>query len=123
MKVFMKSAVTIVALALMSLFASGCASTSNVIHPDYASMTPEDSCIIILGLPGNKQVTFKQINPELEVDEQTFKYGLFDFSGITIFKPCRPGSRWMLTKIKGEQLRTTCGLFLFIRNRHGNTFS
>ena len=86
-------------------------------------MTLEDSCIIILGLPGNKQVTFKQINPELEVDEQTFKYGLFDFSGITIFKPCRPGSRWMLTKIKGEQLRTTCGLFLFIRNRHGNTFS
>lgn len=104
MKLFMKSAVTIAAFAVLSLFASGCASASAVSHPDYASMSPEDSCIIILGFPGNKQVTFKQINPELEVDEQTFKYGLFDFCGITIFKPCRPGSRWMLTKIKGEQL-------------------
>ncbi|MEE3436383.1 MAG: hypothetical protein VZQ47_12600, partial [Treponema sp.] len=38
------------------------------------TMTPENSCVIFFTMPGNDAATFKQINPKLGVDEQSFEY-------------------------------------------------
>ena len=66
------------------------------------SMTPENSCVIFFTMPGNDAATFKQINPKLGVDEQSFEYPFGDMQSWTIFKSCKPGSRYMITKMKGR---------------------
>ena len=101
-------------ILLLPLIFSSCASTdwSNVdlLEPgDYIgqydeSMTPENSCVIIFSFTSNDSATFRQINPNFESDIQEFKYDGFDILGYnwTIFKPCKPGSRYMLTSLKGS---------------------
>lgn len=64
-------------------------------------MTPENSVVIFFAFPGTEYAIFKQINPKFPVDEQEFKYDLLDASSVTIFKPVKPGSRYMITKMKG----------------------
>ncbi len=97
-------------VSLVSIFLTGCASTNvdggNVKPGKYVgtydeNMTPENSCLIYFSFPWTETATFKQINPAFESDEQVFKYG-FDIYGATVFKPVKPGSRYMLTKIKGN---------------------
>lgn len=65
------------------------------------SLTPENSCIICFTMPMATYAEFKQINPKLDPDVQVFKYPLKDTQSVTIFKPCKPGSRYMLTKFNG----------------------
>lgn len=65
------------------------------------SMTPENSCVIIFPC-GDSELSFKQINPQLDIDEQHFSFSFFDIYKMVIFKPCKPGSRYMLTKQKGS---------------------
>ena len=66
------------------------------------SMTPENSCVIFFYFTGTQKSTFRQINPRCDIDEQTFDFNLMENQmGTVIFKPCKPGSRYMLTYIKG----------------------
>ncbi len=102
-------------LCILSLFFASCLS-ADVIDPesvepgDYIglydeTMTPENSCVIMFYFPENEFANFKQINPEFKADQQYFDYK-GGFLGIspnwTIFKPCKPGSKYMLTKFKGH---------------------
>ncbi len=64
-------------------------------------MTPENSVVIFFAFPGTEHAIFKQINPKFPVDEQEFKYDLLEAASFTIFKPVKPGSRYMITKMKG----------------------
>lgn len=64
-------------------------------------MTPENSCVIFLLIPGTSHAEFKQINPKRDVDTQSFEYEALDMYQITVFKPCKPGSKYMLTEFSG----------------------
>ncbi len=66
------------------------------------TMTPENSCVIFFLAGSDLEEVFKQINPNLDVDEQKFTYGLFSMYRVSVFKPCKPGSRYMLTKLRGS---------------------
>lgn len=111
MKSFIKSSLTLIAILMLAVIVTSCASTGGSkgeIQPgEYIgqydeSMTPENSCVIYFSFPGNFEATFKQINPELDIDEQHFDYGLMELRNWTVFKPCKPGSRYMLTKLRGS---------------------
>ncbi|MBP5751756.1 MAG: hypothetical protein J6W60_02700, partial [Treponema sp.] len=100
-------------ILLLPLIFSSCASTdwSNVdlLEPgDYIgqydeSMTPENSCVILFFFMDNDYATFRQINSDFPEDIQHFEYKKALFKPqYTIFKPCKPGSRYMLTDFKGS---------------------
>ncbi len=105
MKVFLK---LVGALALTSTLFFSCASTSGQVKDGKyigqydETMTPENSCLVFFRFPGNQISEFKQINTKKDIDTQSFEYGLFDIFGMTVFKPCKPGSRYMLTKFQGS---------------------
>ena len=66
------------------------------------SMTPENSCVIFFFFTGTQHAKFKQINPKCGVDEQSFDFPLPENQiGAMVFKPCKPGARYMLTYIEG----------------------
>ncbi|MCR5289235.1 MAG: hypothetical protein K6E51_04510 [Treponema sp.] len=95
------------AMVCAALFLS-CETTSSAANAEVAlnydeSMTPENSCVIYFSFFLNTEAAFRQINPELDVDEQHFEYKKSDFQCWTVFKPCKPGSRYMLTKLKGSE--------------------
>ncbi|MBR5965204.1 MAG: hypothetical protein IK015_03735 [Treponema sp.] len=64
------------------------------------SMTPENSVVIFFYNMGNEIMEFKQINPKFDVDEQKYEY-YHECTGWVFFKPVKPGTRYMLTKMKG----------------------
>ena len=111
MKNCIKLTVALVALLVSVIFMTSCETTDNVVMPtgpgEYIgeydeSMTPENSCVIYFGFMENFNATFKQINPELDIDEQTFSYSWLGSRNWTVFKPCKPGSRYMLTHFSGS---------------------
>ena len=105
MKVFLK---LVGALALTSTLFFSCASTSGQVKDGKyigqydETMTPENSCVIFFSFQGNQISEFKQINTKKDIDTQSFEYGLLNIWDMTVFKPCKPGSRYMLTKFQGS---------------------
>jgi len=106
-----KLCLTLAGIVLTSLIFSACSSnkeltkieskkTGSYVGQYDENMTPENSCVICIRMrhyeAGN--VTFKQINPKMEADEQSFHYGSDE---VIIFKPCKPGAKYMVTKAKG----------------------
>ncbi len=108
MKRFIKPLTAVMALFASAVIFASCESDSTeVFEPgEYVgqydeSMTPENSCVIYFYLEFNYEATFRQINPDLDVDEQHFEADSFISWGWVVFKPCKPGSRYMLTKLRG----------------------
>lgn len=103
----MKKVFSIFLAVLALCFITSCASTSSVEgkYGEYvgeydASMTPENSCMIFIAITGTTEIEYKQINPKF--DAETVSFSLKPFIGAKmIFKPCKPGSRYMVTKTKG----------------------
>ena len=80
---------------------SGVTRTSKSLVGKYdESMTPENSVVIFFYNMGNELMEFKQINPKFDPDEQKYEY-YYESTGWVFFKPVKPGSRYMLTKMKG----------------------
>lgn len=66
------------------------------------TMTPENSCVIFMCFNYCDILEFTQINPKCGVDKQTFECkGLNNF---IVFKPCKPGAKYMITKMKGNSI-------------------
>jgi len=108
-----KLCLTLAGIFFISLIFSACSSnkeltkieskkTGSYVGQYDENMTPENSCVICIRMDRNDQgsVTFKQINPKMEADEQSFKYSKGD---TIIFKPCKPGAKYMVTKAKGSR--------------------
>ncbi|MBR5645301.1 MAG: hypothetical protein IKX23_01515 [Treponema sp.] len=82
-------------LFLFFIGITGCASTkvgSNI------TLYDENSCVICFHLWGSGEFTFKQIDSARGVDEQIIE----PKNKMVIFLPCKPGSKYLLTKIKGQ---------------------
>lgn len=70
------------------------------------NMTPDNSVVICIKMSKQDSgtVVFKQINPKYEAEELTFTYR--DGESI-IFKPCKPGAKYMVTKAAGNRMYDT----------------
>lgn len=111
----MKKVVLLIAgLFLSFLVITSCSSSKEVVkienqkNGSYVGqydekMTPDNSVVICIKMNDMDRgsVTFKQINPKFEPDEQTYTYSGGD---TIIFKPCKPGAKYMVTKTKGKRI-------------------
>ena len=79
---------------LIILGITGCASTK---AGSSVGQYDENSCIICFHLWGKGEFTFKQIDPAKGADEQM----VTPKNKLVVFLPCKPGSKYLLTKING----------------------